>query len=81
MTTSGSHKRVGIISLVCGAAALAVILFAPWKPRADFDVTGLLWLMQNILPFTIVCVLFVVASGALAEWLRLRFRNNRQQTP
>ena len=50
---------------------LLVILFAHWEPRADFDVTGVLWLMQNILPLTIVCILFVLASGALAQLLVL----------
>jgi hypothetical protein len=79
MTNASSQKRRAIISVVCGAGAMVVILFAHWEPRADFDVTGVLWLMQNIVPFTIVCVLFVFASGALAQCLRLRFRKDRQQ--
>jgi hypothetical protein len=73
-----SQKRAGAISLICSAMTLAVILFAPWKPRADFDVTGVLWLMQNILSFIIVCSLFVFASGALLQWLRLKFKDNRK---
>jgi hypothetical protein len=74
MPASVSRKRQGIASAVCGAAALLLIVFAHWEPRADFDVTGILWLMQNILPLSVVGILFVVASGALAQLLLSRLR-------
>ena len=59
--------------LVCTTGVVFVLLFAHWQPRADFDVTGTLWLMQNILPFTLFCILFAGAAGALVVWLRGRF--------
>lgn len=55
--------------------ALGVIFLAPWQPRADFDVVGVLWLMQNILPLTVFCVLLAGASGAGIVWLRCKFAN------
>jgi len=64
------RRRAGIGMVACPAAALVLVLFAPWKPRADFDVTGILWLMQNILPFTILAILCAGATGAFSVWLR-----------
>ncbi|HEY3028316.1 MAG TPA: hypothetical protein VGJ55_19365 [Pyrinomonadaceae bacterium] len=64
------NKNALVGFLVCTTGALFVLLFGRWQPRADFDVTGTLWLMQNILPVIVLCVLLAGATGAFVVWLR-----------
>jgi ABC-type transport system involved in cytochrome c biogenesis permease subunit len=75
-----TKRQAGFGFLVCSLLALAVIFFARWQPRADFDVAGVLWLMQNVLPLTAFCILFVGASGAGIVWLRCTFANAQDKT-
>ena len=58
--------------------ALASIFFLHWQPRADFDVIGILWLMQNILPLIIFSIFFVFAVGAGIVWLKCK-RGSRER--
>jgi hypothetical protein len=55
-----------------GSVALmaALIVLAPWHSRADFDVVGVLSIMQNALPFTVLCALFVAAVAGAGMWRR-----------
>jgi hypothetical protein len=47
-----------------------LLLRIRWVPRADFDVVGFLWLIQNAAPLsTMVFLLFCVAA-ALYCWVR-----------
>jgi hypothetical protein len=55
-----------IFALVC--AALAVVpgyyaLTLRWAPHADFDVTGLLWILQNF-PRLLACFLTLALACA-----------------
>ena len=65
-----TRRQAGVGFIVCTILALGVIFLAHWEPRADFDVVGVLWVMQNALPFTILCVLIAGAIGALCVWLK-----------
>ncbi len=78
MTDIGKNQRRALVGfLIFGVLSLTVILFAPWQPHADFDITGALWIMQNIVPFTLLCVLGACALGAFITWIRLKFRKIR----
>jgi len=62
-------------ALFLGFTLLAVIvcLFAPWQPRADFDVTGILYLTQSagsLLAMTVVCSGALVSLGSWVEAAR-----------
>ncbi len=70
-------RRARIGFLTCGLAALGVVFLAHWQPRADFDVTGVLWLMQNLLPFSLFSLMFAGAAGALCAWLQLVIKEKR----
>ena len=76
--TEKTQTRAGIGFVVFTILALASIFLLRWQPRADFDVTGVLWLMQNILPLIIFSVFFALAAGAGIVWLRCRRRARRQ---
>jgi heme/copper-type cytochrome/quinol oxidase subunit 2 len=76
--TDKTQTRAGIGFVVFTILALASIFLLRWQPRADFDVTGVLWLMQNILPLIIFSVFFALAAGAGIVWLRCRRRARRQ---
>ena len=73
------NKNALVGFLVGSTGAIMVLLLGRWQPRADFDVTGTLWLMQNALPLTVFSLLFAVASGALVVWLQSiwRLKNKR----
>ena len=72
MTTSVSR----VYQLAAGLfTALAVLLGywctrLSWAPRVDFDVTGILWLMQNIPPLAALCLTVFCAGVALYCWVR-----------
>jgi hypothetical protein len=76
--TDKTQNRAGIGFVVFTALALASILLLRWEPHADFDITGVLWLMQNILPLIIFSVFFALAAGAGIVWLQCRRRARRQ---
>jgi hypothetical protein len=72
-------KNVAIIGfVVCAVLALGVIFLAHWEPRADFDIIGVLWIMQNILPFALFSILLAAAIGAASVWLRCKIRELRE---
>ena len=58
---------------------LGSIFMLRWQPRADFDVTGVLWLMQNAVPLIVFSISFVVASGAGIVWLQCKRRETRRK--
>ena len=64
--------------LVFAVLAVVLVLLVPWKPRADFDVIGILWIMQNIVPFALLCVLIAGALGAGITWLQCKIREARK---
>jgi hypothetical protein len=76
--TDKTQNRAGIGFVVFTALVLASIFLLRWQPRADFDVTGVLWLMQNMLPLVAFSVFFVLAAGAGIVWLQCRRRARRQ---
>ena len=78
MPNNDKTKRRALIGFwVFTVLSLAVILLAPWQPHADFDIIGILWIMQNIVPSTVLCVLVAGALGAGITWLRSRIRKVR----
>jgi hypothetical protein len=67
--SSQRRKQTGVI-LVGASMSLIVgiVAVAPWVPRADFDVTGLLWMMQNIVPILLLGILVTGSIVGLALW-------------
>jgi Ni,Fe-hydrogenase I cytochrome b subunit len=61
-----------------GAVAMAVMALVPgyyaltlrWIPSADFDVTGMLFLMQNTPRLTAFVMTFIFVGAALAFLIR-----------
>ena len=56
-------------------AAIAVIagillLRIRWAPRADFDIVGFAWLLQNAAPLSIVVFLLFCVAATLYCWGR-----------
>lgn len=62
------RTAMAAVLLLASALFAAVWIFWPWEKHADFDIIGVLWLMQNAVPLTILFVLLFVAAGALAAW-------------
>lgn len=56
-----------MMALVLGIIAGQV----PWAPRLDFDVTGFLFVAQNILPLTLWGLTFFFVAVAVACVIRL----------
>ncbi len=78
MDDNGKAKKRALVGfLAFSVPALALILFAPWQAHADFDIIGILWIMQNIVPFTVLCILVAGALGAGITWLRCKIREVR----
>ena len=75
--TSKTRKRAAIGFIVGAVLTLGSVFILPWRPRADFDVTGVLWLMQNIIPLIIFSLFFVLASGAGIVWLQCKRRETK----
>ena len=66
-------QRVGarvaaIVAVITGGIAF----FLHWEPHADFDITGVLWLMQNVIPLLALLVAVVSAGLALGWWVSSR---------
>jgi len=74
-----SQRRAAIGFVVFALLTLGSIFLLRWQPHADFDVTGVLWLMQNIVPLIIFSVCFALATGAGIAWLRGRSRERAQR--
>ena len=63
---TAARRRVGLLLAVAGSATSVLwIAFAPWTPAADFDVTGILFLMQNIGPLVVLGILAAIACVGL----------------
>ena len=77
--SSRTQRRAGIGFAIFAVLTLGVILLGHWEPRADFDVIGILWLMQNILPLILFSVFFAGATGAAAVWLRCKIHERRRE--
>jgi hypothetical protein len=75
--TDKTQNRAGIGFVVFTLLVLASIFLLRWQPRADFDVTGVLWVMQNVLPLITFSVFFILAAGAGIVWLQRRSRARR----
>lgn len=53
--------------------ALACAAGIPWlrfQPRVDFDVIGVLWILQNAAPLFVCVLALVLAVAAAAAWLQ-----------
>jgi len=73
------RKRQAAFGFVIFSILTLGTIFIPhWQPRADFDVTGVLWLMQNLLPLTFLSIFFALATGAGIVWLRCRVRESKR---
>jgi hypothetical protein len=70
-----ARKTCMITFAVASTIAVAVIAGARWEPHADFDVTGILWLLQNGVPALVVAVALIAATWAAVRWISLRGRN------
>jgi len=80
LSASKRTKKTALFGFVaCAILALAVIFLGHWEPRADFDVIGILWIMQNILPFALFSILLAGAIASLGVWLKSAFRERRQR--
>lgn len=73
-------QRQAAIGFVVFVVLTVGMIFIPhWQPRADFDVTGVLWIMQNILPLIFFSVFFALAMGAGIVWVRCKRRGSAHQ--
>ena len=52
--------------MAAGIAAYCI----KWQPSADFDVIGILYLMQNILPLALLGLSIFLGVGAAYCWFR-----------
>ena len=74
-----TRKQAGVGFVVFAVLTIGTILIPRWQPHADFDVTGMLWIMQNILPLIFFSVFFALAVGAGVTWLRCKRRRSANQ--
>jgi hypothetical protein len=61
----GWRFPLAVLVLSSAATLLSVMLWT-WQPRVDFDVPGVLWLLQNLPGVALVALFGAVALGALA---------------
>jgi hypothetical protein len=55
-----------VVFVLSSAAAVLTGRLWTWQPRVDFDVLGVLWLMQNVAGVAIVTFFAMIALAALA---------------
>jgi hypothetical protein len=73
-------QRQAAIGFVVFLVLTVGMIFIPhWQPHADFDVTGVLWVMQNILRLICFSVFFALAMGAGIVWWRCKRRGSANQ--
>jgi hypothetical protein len=69
-------KRAYLIAaIICTAFSLGLGYWCTrirWASRIDFDVVGLLWLMQNVVPVSLIIVTLGFAGAAIYCWVRAR---------
>lgn len=65
-----ARRRLGLVLAISGSlGSFLWVTFGPWTPSADFDVTGFLFLIQNIGPLVVLGILAVVAcTGLVLAW-------------
>ena len=65
--------------LFFGFASLSalVYLFAPWQPKADFDMIGVLYVMQNAAPLFVFALASAATTVALGLWIEAVRENKR----
>ena len=70
---TAAQTRAGVLLAVSGVVGSIVwVGVGPWTPAADFDVTGFLFVIQNVWQLAVLGVLIVVAStGVVLAWPRL----------
>ena len=60
------RRRLAMLLAVSGAlASILWIAFAPWAQRADFDVTGFLFLIQNLRQVVVLGIFAAIACTGL----------------
>ena len=69
--SASTYKWVMIVSALATAAAGSFAMRLAWQPRTDFDILGVLFLMQN-LPKLIVSAAALgcaaTAAGCFVKW-------------
>ena len=70
LTLAQSYKALAVF--FGGLAAIAGFFFVRmhWSRGADFDVTGFLWLMQNVPRLTVLLVFTICVGTAISYWVR-----------
>lgn len=63
---SFSWRLPFVVFMLSSAATLLTAKLWTWQPRVDFDVLGVLWLLQNVPGMALVTFFAVIALGALA---------------
>lgn len=67
------YRRLGQWMAVGGGVASVIWWrFAPWAPSADFDVTGILYVMQNAFPLFVMGALIAITAGGAGAWIQNR---------
>jgi hypothetical protein len=70
-------RKQAAVGFVVFSLLTVGMLFVPlWQPRADFDVTATLWIMQNVVPLILTSGCFALATGAGITWLRCKRRDS-----
>ena len=57
-----------------GVAAVIAAFLIPWREGADFDILGILFVITNILPISVVCAALFFGAVAVSYWLRVLAR-------
>jgi hypothetical protein len=55
-----------VVAVLSSAAAVLTARLWTWQPRVDFDVLGVLWLLQNVPGVALVTFFAAIALAALA---------------
>jgi len=70
LTLGQSYKALA--AFFGGLAAIAGFFFLRmhWSRGADFDVTGFLWLIQNVPRLTVLLLFTICVATAISYWVR-----------
>lgn len=61
-------KLTAILFTFLTFAGTVAFLLTPRHPQADFDIIGILYLLQNMVPLTVLGVTILCAAAALSFW-------------
>ena len=70
------YKGLAILMTVLTLAGLVASLRLRWEKQADFDVIGILFLLTNLAPITVVVLTVLCFCVAVGCWLKVLVTRN-----